>query len=279
MNNGLAYRLLEQMCKVKSTRSSKKGYPFTERVNFIMDALMDLGIPFEHDRFDSFVNITVKIKGQKSTSSVVYLAHHDIVNPDSDNCNDNTASVCNLLALADHYTNNQPVKDVYIVFTDGEEIGGYGSQRLSDQINRGDLGYVEYAVNLELTAFGKNLLVDGKNFEGESKLLDLTMATFSDAHIVSTPFNDSIILRREGIDSLCLCPVDDNGYGRALEGKVPKSWMVCHSDRDGFEQAIEGDMDNFVGMLTQLVGDPMKLSPMERIKRFGLSILKRFSNS
>lgn len=266
------------MCKVKSICSGE-GDPFTARVQFIMDALFDLNIKFTHDVFGRFVNVYVLIKGKKRTSTVVYLAHHDIVNPDSDNCNDNTASVCNLLSLADHFKNNKPEKDVLIAFTDGEEIGGFGSKRLSQRINDGDFGHVEYAVNLELTAYGQNLCIDGKNFNTESKLLDLIMATHPETAIVGTPFQDSVILREHGIDSVCLCPVNDEDFERVEEGGLPKGWMVCHSERDTFDQAIGDDMDNFVGLLTTLVGEPIKLSLKERIKRFGVSILKAIRNS
>jgi hypothetical protein len=274
MTQGLAYKLLEQMCKVQGIRSSRRNTdPFTPRVDFIMDSLMDLGIGFAHDQFGSFVNITAHIKGKSRTSSVVYLAHHDIVNPDSDNCNDNTASVCNLLSLADHFKQNQPEKDVYIVFTDGEEIGGHGSTRLAEQINSNELRFVEYAVNLELTAFGKHLWVDAKNITGKSKLLDLTMTTLPDALHVATPFQDSIILREKGIDSVCFGTINGKDYNRAIDGGMPKAWMVCHSERDGFDQAISEDMDSFVLTLSQLVGDRVKLSLWERMKRKAFFIL------
>src|SRR3990172_12415244 len=118
-------------------------------------------IPFAADKIDSFefgtqklVNIQVffPAKGKNKTNeTLIFTAHHDIANPDSENCQDNTASVCNLLDLCKKVSEMEiRQKNVYIVFTDCEEIGGKGMNRLLYDIEQRNLN-VDIMLCLELT--------------------------------------------------------------------------------------------------------------------------------
>ena len=87
------------------------------------------------------------------------VAHHDIANPSIDNANDNSASCINAIAL------KLLVPELNVVLLDGEEHGGIGSQRLSEKINSGDFGSIEWVLNLELTGKGGDLFFIG-NYPG-----------------------------------------------------------------------------------------------------------------
>lgn len=170
----------------------------------------------------------------RGTSNKMVIAHHDIANPNVDNCNDNSASVIN--AIAAKILN----PELNVCITDCEEFGGKGAQRLSEKINAGEFGEIEFVVNLELTAVG------GMNFFTEkypdSRLYQKIMTLFPNTPTVHVPFHDGMILRRNLIDSLVLnpLPLDENGN--------MKMHMLgyCHSPKDTIALANYQDMDDFV---------------------------------
>ena len=95
---------------------------------------------------NNFYNIILS-----GNSDKFVVAHHDIVNPNSDNANDNSCSVINALAI------KKLRPEVNVVILDGEEPGGIGSTRLAERIKNGDFR-CRWVLNLELTGKG------GKNF-------------------------------------------------------------------------------------------------------------------
>src|SRR3990172_3053073 len=171
-------------------------------------------IPFAADKIDSFefgtqklVNIQVffPAKGKNKTNeTLIFTAHHDIANPNSENCQDNTASVCNLLDLCSRLkrTKNRN-KNVYVVFTDSEEFGGRGASRLCYQIHKEEIKNVIGIVSLELTACGSEIWVEGKN-RNDSSLTDGFMKLNEQAKMVRTPYNESVTMRRLGADAICI---------------------------------------------------------------------------
>ena len=62
------------------------------------------------------------------SSDKFVVAHHDIVNKDSDNANDNSCSVINALMI------KKLRPEVNVVILDGEEFGGIGSNQLAERI-------------------------------------------------------------------------------------------------------------------------------------------------
>lgn len=265
MKQHLAHTILTELCKVRNLSSSVMGNeePVTPRVTFIVDTLLDMGLgdKLHADVYeDSFVSATplfymnMEVTFDMGTdTSVMYIAHHDVNNINSDNCQDNSASVSNLLALAEHFNENPPEKTVHIVFTDCEEFGGEGSARLADRILEGVFGEVEYVVNLELTANGRNLWCDSGNFTTESPLLDL-LREKGEFYGAKTPFNDSYILRNKGrIDSVCIGTLDEANLAQVQARGYCGTWALCHRMEDTIAQGNADDMDNFVEFLTELV--------------------------
>lgn len=73
----------------------------------------------------------------RGTSNRMVVAHHDIVNPDIDNANDNSASVINAIMI------KKLMPEMNVVLLDGEEVGGLGAHRCSELINDGFFGEIE----------------------------------------------------------------------------------------------------------------------------------------
>ena len=75
------------------------GKDLTPRLEFIVNLLDKEGIEYEIDRFpvnDTTDGFNINLIGN---SNQFVVAHHDIVNPKSDNANDNSCSVINAIAL------------------------------------------------------------------------------------------------------------------------------------------------------------------------------------
>lgn len=189
----------------------------------------------------------------KGTSNKMVVAHHDIVNPNSDNANDNSCSVINAIAL------KKLKPEINVCLLDGEEVGGIGSKRVSDQINAGYFGKIKWVLNFELTGKGgKNFFIG--NYPGE--LFNLIVQKF-DPPITQTPFNDSVIFRENGIDSCVINPlppkkVEKEESGRFNGGSgyniITKDGVVldhsllfnCHSTEDSLSTISPEDMKEFV---------------------------------
>ena len=236
------YNKIFDFCKVRN-----KGFIYendsnpTPRVQFLMDLLDSEGIEYVLDKFEFKETFAYNIV-MKGTSNKMVVAHHDIVNPDIDNANDNSASVINAIMV------KRLRPDMNVVLLDGEEIGGIGSQRVSDQINNGDFGSIEWVLNFELSGKG------GKHFFIGDYPGPLTnhIKTLFDCPIVRTPFNDSVTFRRNGIDSVVINPLPP-----VLEGKTNVKWddetyldysmlFHCHSTKDTVATIDPADMKEFV---------------------------------
>jgi hypothetical protein len=161
------------------------------------------------------------------------MAHHDVMNIASENCNDNSASVINAIAC------KTLMPEVNVVLTDGEEIGGIGAKRTAEKINEGYFGDIEFVLNFELTAVG------GKNFFIEdyrqSSLYQRVERLFPGVDTLFTPFHDGIILRKYGIDSVVINPLP-----RLPNGKLDyKLLHLCHSTKDDMSIVNFNDMKEF----------------------------------
>lgn len=174
------------------------------------------------------------------SSDKFVVAHHDIVNPDSDNANDNSCSVINALMI------KKLRPEVNVVILDGEEFGGIGSQHLSDRIKNGDFP-CKWVLNLELTGKG------GKNFFVGAMGTPLTewIANRFECPIVNVPFNDSIIFRKNGINSTVINPLpitEEKGPIVNKDGQhlAYKMLFNCHSPKDSVDTIDPEDMEEFV---------------------------------
>jgi hypothetical protein len=178
----------------------------------------------------NFFNIYIK-----GTSNCAIMAHHDIVNPGSDNCNDNSASCINVIAA------KLLNPSVHVIINDAEEIGGLGANRSAEKINEGYFGQIDFVLNLELTAVGgKNFFIEAHT---DSKLFNRVATLFPNVDTYRTPFHDGIILRRRGIDSLVINPLPRNPITNELEYSL---LHLCHSNDDRISLANYDDMYDFV---------------------------------
>ena len=267
------YNKIYDFCKVRNTGGVYKNSPSdpTPRVKFLMDLLDSEGIEYELDTFPIknrmddepfiFPGLGKRLKSKpkpkiepteppvgynivmKGTSSRMVIAHHDVANPTTDNANDNSCSCINAIMI------KKLMPNIHVVLTDGEEVGGLGSKRLSDRINDGDFGKIDWVLNLELTGKGGKHFFIG-NYPG--KLQDHIKSLF-DCPIVQTPYNDSVTLRRNGIDSLVINPIPPLPMGEKSNVKWDDETFLdfslvfnCHSSKDSIRSIDVNDMKEFV---------------------------------
>ena len=245
------YHRIYEFCKIRNAGScllNSKEEP-TPRVKFLMGLLNDLGISYELDSFGvgQTLGYNLILPG---TSGKMVVAHHDIVNPKIDNANDNSCSVINAIAL------KQLSPKTHVVLLDGEEVGGLGAQRVAEQILEGRFGKIDWVLNLELSGKGGTDFFVG-NYPG--KLRDLIVEKF-ECPVVSTPFNDSVVFRKNGIDSVVINPLPPLEGDRVSAVKYRGRYLDfnlldnCHSSRDTLETIDPVDMQKFVeGIVLKIV--------------------------
>ena len=237
------YNKVYDFCKVRNEGNVyKNGDEPTPRLKFLMSLLDSEGIEY---KLDTYTSREIKCYNivMRGTSSRMVVAHHDIVNPNIDNANDNSASVINAIMI------KKLMPDMNVVILDGEEVGGLGSQRCSELINDGFFGEIEWVLNLELTGKGGKYFFIG-DYPG--KLTDHIKSLF-DCPIVRTPFNDSVTFRRNGIDSCVINPLPPTKDGEISQVKWNETTYLdfkllfnCHNEKDTVDTISADDMREFV---------------------------------
>ena len=237
------YNKIYDFCKVRNLGGtySNSNEP-TPRVEFLMQLLESEGIDYELDTYQSRGNTCFNLI-LKGDSDRMVVAHHDIVNPNIDNANDNSASVINAIMI------KKLMPHMNVVLLDGEECGGLGSQRVSDQINEGYFNTIDWVINLELTGKGGKYFFLG-NYPG--KLSDHIKSIF-DCPITNTPYNDSVTFRKNGIDSVVINPIPPLNEGKTSSVKWDDDTYLdfsmlynCHSSKDTIDTIDILDMKEFV---------------------------------
>ena len=197
----------------------------------------------EDDSNNKFFNIIMK-----GTSSKMIVAHHDVNNHTIDNANDNSASVINIIA------SKLLRPEVNAVILDGEEFGGIGSERLSQKIKDGYFGNIEWVLNFELTGSGGEYFFIG-DYPGA---LSNKIKSIFNCPVVRTPFNDSEIFKRNGIDTTVinsLPPLLNKSNGSRFFADVfaPDGTQLdvsilgnCHNAKDNINSISSKDMKEFV---------------------------------
>lgn len=259
-----SYQYLQEFCKIKSRSSfDPSENPFTPRADYIINELRNLNLEFKEDEFllsqgRNFkqINIYVPFKTKKEnvTDTILFVAHHDIANPNSENCQDNSASVCNLLELCSLIKDVELEKNVIVCFVDGEEFasattGGAVQIGKLHQSKTEPFENVQYAINLELTGRGKHLWADNySNLRSDHKsdLINVIKNEFKDTIEVRTPYSDSVALIKYGIDSVCIGIFNDRDVESYNDRQHPPTWRLCHSYHDSFDKISEEDMNEFV---------------------------------
>ena len=236
-NKDIMYNAIYDLCKIRNKGSvlqnGAEGY--TPRVKWIVGYL---AVEFPHlkfkvDRFkvrDGVIGYNIILPGE---SGRWVTCHHDIVNPDSDNAQDNSCSIINAIALK----NLAPQVNVAIL--DGEEFGGLGAQDLSLKLQSGEYEEVEWILNLELTGLGgMDFLICDSIPDGA---LSGRVRSLFECDIESVPFNDSVIFREDGFDSIVINPLP-----RLESGRLDTSILrLCHSVHDKVEKISIEDMKIF----------------------------------
>lgn len=236
------YNKIYDFCKVRNLGGVySNGDKPTPRVEFLMQLLESEGIDYELDTYQSRGNTCFNII-LKGDSDRMVVAHHDIVNPNIDNANDNSASVINAIMI------KKLMPHINVVLLDGEECGGLGSQRVSEQINEGYFGQIDWVLNLELTGKGGKYFFIG-NYPG--KLSDHIKSIF-DCPITNTPYNDSVTFRKNGIDSVVINPIPPLNEGKTSQVKWNDTTYLdfsmlynCHSSKDTIDTIDINDMKEF----------------------------------
>lgn len=228
------YEEIYNLCAVKNEGTVySNGYDkITPRVQWILDLLTDNDMPFELKQFPVKDGIGYNILLLGDSDKWV-TCHHDIVNPKSDNANDNSCSVINAIAL------KQLAPHINVAILDGEELKGLGSENLSQQMIAGDYGVVDWILNLELTGLGgKEFFIGSSGIDG--KLGELICSQF-ECDILNVPFNDSVVFRKYGFDSLVINPLP-----RKEDGKLDTEVLFrCHSMEDSVDKISTEDMKIF----------------------------------
>lgn len=268
------YEMLSFMCKnVRNTTTAFHGSSgVTERVVFIIDQLNKVNINYKVIPFtymnvndvgygiNKLMNIQVHIPATKKTKdTIIFTAHHDIVKTDGENCQDNTASVCNLLHLCKKLkeTKNRQ-KNTIIVFTDGEEGGGRGAQKLANMIAQKQLGDIKVKgiVGLELTAGGSALWVEtiASHLPITQEIISLRKQQNKRVDLFATPYNECMTLRGFGLNSVCIGILPEQEAEDKKNKKATNTWSLCHKSEDTFERsAVEKDMEELVEFLISLI--------------------------
>lgn len=238
------YNKIYDFCKVRNLGNIFKNDPNepTPRVKFLMELLDSENIEYELDKFkiSSATGYNIIMRGG---SSKMVVAHHDVNNHHTDNANDNSCSVINAIMI------KKLMPSINVILTDGEEYGGLGAQRASDLIVNGEFGTIDWVLNLELTGKG------GKHFfigDYPGKLTDMILSKFK-CPIVRTPFNDSIIFRKNGIDSVVINPIPPLPMGVESPVKWDDNTYLdftllynCHTTKDTISTIDINDMKEFV---------------------------------
>lgn len=237
------YDKIYDFCKVRNIGNIyKNGDEPTPRVVFLMNLLDSEGIDYKLDTFKNS-DITCYNIIMRGTSNRMVVAHHDIVNPNIDNANDNSASVINSIMI------KKIMPEMNVVILDGEEVGGWGSQRCSELINDGFFGDIEWVLNLELTGKGGKYFFIG-DYPGR---LTTHIKSIFNCPIVKTPFNDSVTFRRNGIDSCVINPLPPTDNSEISHVKWDEGVYLnfkllfnCHSPKDTLDTISPVDMKEFV---------------------------------
>jgi hypothetical protein len=238
------YEIIYEFCKIRNkgpaNRNGTKDLP--PRVKFIIDLLKSLRIYYHLDSFHTSGNILYNIYLIGASNNWV-MAHHDILNPEVDNANDNSCSVINCIAL------KLLDPKINVALVDSEEVWSVkkGSQRFSELALCEELK-VSSVLNLELTGIG------GKNFFLGNYNTNLTekIKNKFNCDTMDVPFNDCVVLRENKIDCALINPLPPKNPSKNTNNKIlgiddmdTSILNRCHTTEDKVENIKVEDMKEF----------------------------------
>lgn len=270
-----SYDFLREYSSVHNlyTANTSQPNPFSNKVMFIIDKLTRMGVKYTLDIFEfdgsrviwghgsysshKLVNIIAEPNPEATGSAIVFCAHHDVANVHSENCQDNGASVCNLLKLASLVKKSgKDSQRTILLFSDCEEFGARGAKRFASMssktkgtntITHDTYGEISGVVNLELTGNGTVVWSDCEAKSAEIELHEKLETILGETiPKLKTPPSDAIPFRRFGYPVLCIgiLPQDDM--------KDKNTWRICHSIKDTIDGCSKKNMEDFTEFLFNL---------------------------
>lgn len=247
--------ILEDLCAVRDQPAYLiHGMPnMTNRFSYIIKRLIDFNVPFEIDRFtdelnQTFFNGYVYLNGfDESKDTLIFMAHHDVLNTEFDNFNDNSASVFLLMMFSHLFNKTDNLEyNLLVVFTDAEERGFRGAERLKYQIEEGKFSKsnIIHIINLELCGVGNSMWIENHNTN--DLVVDMGRKFFKGStDITDTPSSDATFLRSQGMDNITTI-----GLLNKIGGEFDKSpWSLVHTKRDRYENGNILHMENLFDFL------------------------------
>lgn len=252
--------ILQDLCAIKDQPSYLiHGMPnMTNRLSYILKRLIDFNVPFGIDRFtngfkQTFFNTYAHINDyDEDKDTLVLMAHHDVLDNEFDNFNDNSASVFILMMLAKYFNNVENLDyNLLIVFTDAEERGFSGAQRLKHQFDEGNFRKTDviHIINLELCGVGNSMWIE--DHENNSLIFENATKYFRGSSVgeIDTPSSDATFLRKKGIDNITTV-----GLLNKVDGEFDTSpWNVVHTARDRYENGNINDITNLFNFLKRFI--------------------------
>ena len=231
-------------CSIREERQYVREY--SNRLKYLISLVKELNIPYIIDTWDYhnedeieddevFHNLILLGEGSKAV-----MAHYDIIEFESDNANDNSASVINAIAL------KLLRPDLHIILTDSEEDENhegayhfsytYKATKYLKELNLEPLADIKWVLNLELTGYGTHVAIS--DFGGE--LFDLITEKYDNILEYDIPNSDTNRLRsRVDSEVVTLYPI--------IDGKPNfKHFYKIHSVKDSIDTISVDDMYNFV---------------------------------
>lgn len=240
-----------EFCSIKEdTNTCYRNDIYSNRLTFLISLLNDLEIPHFVNDFDNKIETYYKNGTSTSlysnnlimegNSNLLLIAHHDIRNPDSENANDNSASILNAIALKYLYPN------ITVVLTDMEESDCEGVKILKSNLINKFWGIgkpfkkeIIHVVNLELTGVGEKIGISGyKRGHGGDCLTNIIQINFLVKEIV-LPENECWYLKC--FDSECI------SLYNVIDGVDDFShFKNCHNMDDSVDKINVDNMERFV---------------------------------
>lgn len=270
-----AYDYLSDYSSIHNLHSASVAQPnpFSNKVMYIIEQLNKLGVKYKVDIFNysgeslsnfgiesshKLVNIIAEPNPNVIGPATLFCAHHDVANVHSTNCQDNGASVCNLLRLTELISKSpDESKHTIILFSDCEEYGARGAKRFSKNskpnkenpaiIDHDTYGQIEATINLELTGKGTVIWSDCTNDKHETALhKHLETVYGKQIAKLKTPPSDAISFRNADYPVLCI------GILPKEDMKDRATWRLCHSLNDTLEKCNRKEMEDFTTFLHEL---------------------------
>lgn len=238
--------LLDNLCRLANT---------TNRLRFIYNALhyKPECHTYVYDNY-RYMNLNLYLDFEQPRT-VMFTAHHDIVNMNSRNCLDNNCSVVNLIQLYNKFaTNKKDSKyNILISFIDGEETVNEYKIGVKYVIEKYAKKNIEQHIDLELTAEGDFIIMD--KF-GDFNLLDNVWH-----EVVDMPYNTARIAHDwfkhytspYYIGSACVSLANSGDIKQLKTHKYCDKWRLCHSIKDDFDNVNIEHMDKLVNRLYGIV--------------------------